>query len=52
MNFKSYGTRKSTPSRMARKHVRREVFIFNKKLSKTRRKLARLARKETRVSYE
>lgn len=45
MNYKSYGNQKSTKSRMARKHMRREVFVANKKMAKTRRKAARLARR-------
>jgi hypothetical protein len=45
MHYKSYGTRKDTPSRMARKHKRREVFVANKKMAKARKKAARLERK-------
>jgi hypothetical protein len=45
MQYKSYGNQKSTPSRMARKHMRREVFIFNKKMAKVARKARRLERK-------
>lgn len=44
--FKSYPTKKTTPSRMARKHSRREVFVHNKKAAKLRRKALRLARLE------
>ena len=46
MNYKSYGTRKSTSSRMARKHMRRDVFVSNKKMAKARRKAARLERRQ------
>lgn len=46
MNYKSYGTVKSTPSRMARKHMRQVVFLFNKKAAKAQRKANRLARKQ------
>jgi len=45
MTYKSYGTRKSTPSRMVRKHLRRDVFVFNRKASKVRRKAKRLERR-------
>ena len=46
MNFKPYPTKKTVPSRLTRKGARREVFLFNKKLSKTRKKAARLARQQ------
>jgi hypothetical protein len=56
MNYKSYGKKLTTPSRMARKHMRREVFVSNKKLAKTARKKRRLERirlaEEAEVSYE
>lgn len=52
MQYKAYGNRKSTPSRMARKHARREVFVANKKMAKAARKAARLKRKSLEVSYE
>jgi hypothetical protein len=52
MNYKAYGTAKSTPVRMARKRARRDVFLFNKKASKLRRKTIRLERKLLGVSYE
>ena len=46
MNFKSYGTKANTPRRMARKVMRRSVFVANKKMGKAQRKAARLARRE------
>ena len=49
MHYKSYGTKAETPSRMARKHMRRDVFVTNKKMAKAQRKAARLARKAERV---
>ncbi len=52
MTYKSYGTRKSTPSRMARKHARREVFVANKKMAKARRKVERLARRAALADAE
>lgn len=45
MNFKSYPKKLDTKSRMARKHARREVFVFNHRASKARRKALRLERK-------
>jgi len=45
MKFKSYPDRKSTPSRMARKRMRRDVFIVNKKMARVARKARRLERK-------
>jgi hypothetical protein len=45
MTYKSYGTKATTPSRMARKRMRRDVFIGNKKMAKALRKAARLERK-------
>jgi len=45
MNFKSYATKKTTPQRMTRKRMRRDVFMNNKKLTKVARKAARLERK-------
>lgn len=43
--YKSYGTVKSTPSRRSRKNLRQEVFMFNKRAARLKRKEARLARK-------
>jgi hypothetical protein len=45
MQYKSYGTTKSTPNRLARKHLRREVFMANKKMARARRKANRLFRR-------
>jgi len=44
MNYKSYSNKKSTPSRMARKRARRDVFNFNRKAKKLLRKQARSER--------
>lgn len=44
MSFKNYPKKLDTKSRMARKHARREVFVFNHKASKARRKAAKVAR--------
>jgi hypothetical protein len=52
MNYKSYGTRKSTPSRMTRKHMRRDVFVSNKKMARVQRKSLRLKRKSLEQSEE
>lgn len=38
MNYKAYGNTKSTPSRMARKRARRDVYVFNRKAKKLMRK--------------
>lgn len=46
MSYKSYATKSTTPSRLTRKGARREVFTFNSKISKARRKAARLARRQ------
>jgi hypothetical protein len=46
MHYKSYPNKKSTPSRMTRKHTRHDVFVANKKMAKARRKAARLARRQ------
>jgi hypothetical protein len=43
--YKAYGKCVTTKSRVARKHMRRDVFIFNKKIAKARKKAARLERK-------
>jgi hypothetical protein len=45
MNFKSYGTRKTVKQRMARKRMRRDVFLANAKLAKAARKARRLEHK-------
>jgi hypothetical protein len=50
--MKSYPTAKDTPQRMARKHMRREVFQANKKATKIRRKAERLARRAAEQSEE
>ncbi len=42
--FKAYPKSKDTPSRMARKHARREVFAANKKAGRLRRKTRKEAR--------
>ncbi len=46
MNYLAYGTRKSVPKRLARKHLRQEVFQTNKKAARARRKAARLFRQQ------
>lgn len=46
MQYKSYGTKLSTPSRGTRKGMRNSVFITNKKMAKAARKAARLARRQ------
>jgi hypothetical protein len=48
MNFKSYLNRKSTPSRITRKHARQRVFVANAKMAKVARKKRRLERKSLR----
>jgi hypothetical protein len=50
--YKAYPKENATPQRMARKRMRRDVFLFNKKASKLRRKTIRLERKLLGVSYE
>lgn len=45
MTYKSYGSKASTPSRMSRKRMRRDVFLANNKMAKARRKARRLERK-------
>ena len=45
MNYKSYANTVTVSSRMARKHLRQEVFVANKKMRKAARKAARLERK-------
>jgi hypothetical protein len=44
MTYKSYPTKATTPQRMARKRTRRDVFVFNRRAAKLRRKEARIAR--------
>lgn len=46
MTYKPYPKEKDTASRMARKHMRREVFVSNKKIAKTQKKIARLERRQ------
>jgi hypothetical protein len=46
--MQSYATKKTTPSRMARKQARRGVFMVNKKAKRTQRKAERLSRKAHR----
>lgn len=41
MNYKSYGTRQSTPSRKTRKSMRSQVFLANKRMGKLARKAAK-----------
>lgn len=45
MNYKSYPTKKDTPSRKTRKGARYSVFIANRKMKKLLKKAARLARR-------
>lgn len=52
MNYKVYGTKKVTPSRMTRKRARRDVFLANKKAAKTARKARRLERKSLKQVEE
>jgi hypothetical protein len=47
--MKAYGIKSIVPSRMARKRMRREVFVTNKKASKIARKLRRLKQKSLEV---
>ena len=47
--FKSYPNKTSMPQRMARKRMRRDVFVVNKKATKLRQKAARLLRKELEI---
>jgi hypothetical protein len=44
MNYKTYGTKKSTPQRMTRKRMRVTVFVTNSKMARIRRKERRIAR--------
>lgn len=50
--FKSYATKKDTPNRRARKNLRNSVFQFNRKIAKTQRKAARLARRENEANNQ
>lgn len=52
MQFKSYATKAKVPQRMSRKRARQDVFIFNKKMAKLRRKAERLKRKSLEQSEE
>ena len=42
MNYKEYLGKEKTPSRMARKRARREIFVWNSKAKKLLRKKRRL----------
>jgi hypothetical protein len=44
--YKSYADKKTTPSRMARKRARGDVFRFNRSSAKAERKARRLARRQ------
>lgn len=44
--MKSYGTRATVPQRMARKRMRRDVFVANSKATKLRRKAVRLLKRK------
>lgn len=44
--MKPYGNKKATPQRMARKRMRRDVFVANRKESKLRREARRLLRQQ------
>ena len=46
MQYKSYPTKKTTPQRMSRKRLRRDIFVANKKMAASARKAKRLARVE------
>lgn len=46
MEYKSYPNKTTTKSRLARKHLRGEVFLFNKKAARARRKEIRLFRRQ------
>ena len=43
--YKAYPNSSTTPQRMSRKRLRRDVFLANKKASHARRKAKRLERK-------
>lgn len=47
MQYKSYPNKKTTPQRMARKRSRQDVFQFNRKAAKARRKAAKIARENS-----
>jgi hypothetical protein len=47
--FKSYGTKVTVKQRMARKRMRRDVFLANKRMAKVARKARRLERKSSVV---
>jgi len=49
MQYKSFGNKKTVPSRMSRKRLRREVFVYNKTASK---KLRSSLRRERRAQLE
>lgn len=44
--MKAYGNKKTVPSRMARKRLRQDVFMKNKKATKLRKKLQRESRRD------
>lgn len=46
MNYKPYGNKKTAPSRMTRKRLRRDVFMFNKTEVKRLRSALRRQRRE------
>ena len=50
--MRAYGTHKTHPSRMARKRLRRDVFLANKKAAHIRKKAARLERKSLALLEE
>lgn len=52
MSFKAYGKKVSSPSRMTRKRMRRDVFLANKKAAKIARKARRLERRLSEQSEE
>jgi hypothetical protein len=43
--MKAYGNKKTVPSRMTRKRLRRDVFVTNNKAKKLLKSLARRARR-------
>jgi hypothetical protein len=45
MNYKTYGNRKTVPSRMSRKRLRRDVFVKNKLAKKLLKSQARRNRR-------
>jgi len=46
MNYKALGNKKSVPQRMARKRMRRDVFVYNRKAKKLLKKSLRKQRKD------